>query len=148
MRPFTGRRRHTGFTGLEQEAAEPVFTPSWVCLFYFAYLKSEQMMPVLCKGQKAFLGMEGRKTVCFPTGELFAQWMLKLKIIRDHKRYISSSHLLMIWVMGFRRDKRDFLHNSGRAHGVTPEHAKWMHVVNSQHDCFSRKYLVFYKTNI
>lgn len=60
-------RRHSGFAGLKQETKEPVPTWAPVCLFYFAYLKSEQMIPVVWNGLKMFLGMWGRKSAWFST---------------------------------------------------------------------------------
>lgn len=49
--------RHSGIAESEQETAEPVPTWARVCLFYFAYLKSEQMIPVVWNGSKMFLSI-------------------------------------------------------------------------------------------
>lgn len=63
-------RRRSGFTGSGQQTVEPVPTWARVCLFYLAYLKSEQMIPVSWNGLETSLGIQGRDSVGFPTGEL------------------------------------------------------------------------------
>lgn len=58
-------QRHSGFAESGQETAEPVPTWARVCLFYFAYRKSEQMIPVVWNGLKMFLSIQARKAAWF-----------------------------------------------------------------------------------
>lgn len=70
--------RHSGFAGLEQETAEPVPTWARVCLFYFAYLKSEQMIPVVWNGSKCFWASREEKLPGFQAVFLFAHVNFKV----------------------------------------------------------------------